>query len=562
MNPHSIVDNDSGTVITPMQIWDAARGIHYYNADHIIDLRLKADPAFYSYTLETDDNQRRRVAQLPLTPPIPFGERGVEEAWGAKRVGTTFLNTREMGYVPYYDPRAIPKLEDRLLLWGQMAEWSDVKIVTWVESDVHPESWNDLAQSEESDISIPQQLRKSGRISKTVFQDVSGSWLPAANMYETFDPVIDDQTRALGDTTYQFETTTIDPTSDNVVLYINGFAKSNWTATSSTEIEVNDLALTDRVVLVKFVPGKNPHKDDATNTAELAAAVEAGTHAEDYQYSTTNYIDSLNQERTKYYFWVEDKITKGNKLMSPQNAQETMKEFPGPYVVYQDVNQTRAVTFEDNTINLPPHFSRAVLRGLRPVIRDNNRYMIRWTRDFTLRDNLGEDLKLKNYHEQWQMIRREMPYHVPRWLWDRMIESIVGYKLTDSTIRVPSYQRELYDMENESDTRFGIGDGQSFTDGELALQTILTILNDPDRDFSPIDINAFFNQQDFESPEGIIAALDSIYNNFAYLHVNEMFFEVLLDAFSKKRKYEDIFKTSMIAVHGIRPFQVGGLFDD
>ena len=189
--------------------------------------------------------------------------------------------------------------------------------------------------------------------------------------------------------------------------------------------------------------------------------------------------------------------------------------------------------------------------------------MIRWTRDFSLRDRLYNDsLDKKEYHERWEIIRAEMPYHVPRWLWDKITESMIGYKLDDTTNRVPSYQRELYDQEYETDTSYGIGDGQAFTDGTLALQTVLADLNDPDNDFSPININVFLTQYSFDTPEGIIEAMNAIYNNFSYLHVNRIFFAVLLDAFSKKSKYEDIFKTSMIALHGIRPFQVGGLFDD
>jgi len=155
-----------------------------------------------------------------------------------------------------------------------------------------------------------------------------------------------------------------------------------------------------------------------------------------------------------------------------------------------------------------------------------------------------------------------MPYPVPRWLWDKLTESIVGYLLTDNTVRVPSYERELYDTEYDSDTQYGLGEGQAFTDGDLALQTVLQHLNDPENDFSPININSFFNQYSFDTNADIIEAMNYIYNNFSYLHVNAIFFDTLLDGLSKKIKYKDIFKTSMIAVHGIRPVEVGGFFDE
>jgi hypothetical protein len=41
-----------------------------------------------------------------------------------------------------------------------------------------------------------------------------------------------------------------------------------------------------------------------------------------------------------------------------------------------------------------------------------------------------------------------------------------------------------------------------------------------------------------------------------------MWFETLHDAFSTKAKYKELFKTSWVALHGIRVLEVGGLFDD
>ncbi len=575
LNPHSVVDTKSDTIVTRMQLWDPARSVHYYAADHIIDLRLNIDPAFYSNTMVSEDDQRRIIAEEAGLVPPPFnpamgaqavnGMKTAEEVWGAERVGTTYMKLRDLDYVPYYDPAVIPKIDDRLLVWGQLAAWSELKVLTWVESDVLPAQWDDLAAAEEGDLSIPQKIRKSGRTFKTVFKDVSGSWIPAENVHETFDPVIDDPTIIAGDTTFQFTTVTIDPTQTSVRVFVNGqrIGTAGWSALSPSSFEVYNIKLEDRVDVIDFVPGRDPFLDDATNQANLEAAIAANTHAEDYQYCVHNYYDSLGVERFRYYFWVEDKLTKGERIMSPENAQATMVNFPNPYIVYDEVEQSSSVTFEGERYELPAHFTKAILRGLRNIVDDNFRYMVRWTRDFTLRDQLAPDnLRKKNLHEQWEMIRQEMPYHIHRWLWDRVTEAIVGYKLTDTSVRVPSYQRELYDQEFETDTQYGLGDGQAFVNGQLALATILADLNNPDNDFAPIDINVFFEQNSFDTADNIIAAMNDIYNNFPFIHVNRMFFECLLDAFSTKSKYEDIFKTSMIAVHGIRPFQVGGLFDD
>ena len=160
------------------------------------------------------------------------------------------------------------------------------------------------------------------------------------------------------------------------------------------------------------------------------------------------------------------------------------------------------------------------------------------------------------------MFRQEQQFHVDRILWDKITESMVGFKLTDSTIRVPSLDRQLYDTRYLTETQYGLKDGQTFTDGVLALQSVLADLQNPDHDFQPVDINVFFELHSFDTTDEIIDSMDTIYNTFPFEHVNRIYFSVLLDALSLKSKYPDIFKTSMIALHGIRPFQIAGIFDE
>ena len=139
---------------------------------------------------------------------------------------------------------------------------------------------------------------------------------------------------------------------------------------------------------------------------------------------------------------------------------------------------------------------------------------------------------------------------------------MIGFKLTDSSIRVPALSRELYDARFLTATQIGLRDGQKFTDGPLAILTVVADLEDPNNDFHPVDINVFFETHNFDTAEDIILSMDTIYNTFKFEDVNRIYFSVLHDAMSFKDKYEDIFKTSMVALHGIRPFQVAGIFDD
>jgi len=232
---------------------------------------------------------------------------------------------------------------------------------------------------------------------------------------------------------------------------------------------------------------------------------------------------------------------------------------------FQKVRQPTVVFVDGYPVALPLRMSQSIIRGLRGVVNEDRRYVLRYTRDYTLRDSLDRGtsgLQLKNKHTEWELIRQEQPSKIRRALWDRVTECIIGEKL-DGSARVPSLSRELYDTKYQADTQYGLGREQAFANSDLALAAVVAYLINSENDFRPIDINVFFQDYSFDTPENIIAAMDRIYTAFAAIHVNKIFFSVLHDAgFSKKQKYAEIFKTSMIALHGVKPFQVGGLFDD
>lgn len=533
LSPAKIIDKKSETVVSPVQLWDPARGHHYYNGIHVVDLQNGVDPAVYNNT--------------------PRGE--FDNAWNVNEVGTTWIDTSDIGYVPYYDDKVFTKTDDRVRLWGTLADWADLKIRTWVESDVPPEEWNTLAEQEEGNASLPDSTRKSGRAYMSLFEKDGGSpanWVLLKDKREFFDVAVD----GTGPGTNTFTLSTI-PAGQTVNVYVNGQIRSSGVVVSPMgEVTVTNLNLVDRVCVELPVP---------TDEDYIANEIVAGNLLQEYEYTTVKYFDALGQERTKYYFWVVDKTTRGNKTMPPSEAQDLLVEIPVPYMFFQGVEDSLQTTFGAVPVTLPVRFTKAVVHGLRGIVGDDLRYVLRWTRDFTLRDSLDDGssaLQKKNLHQQWELIRRDQPSHIPRWLWDKVTEAIVGHKLTDSSARVPSYERELYDEENGTDTQFGLRDGQAIADGTLALATILADLNNPNNDFAPVDINVFFDTYNFDTPEAIEEAMNVIYNTFVFSHVNRMFFDVLLDGLSMAGKYEDIFKTSMVALHGIRPLQVGGAFDD
>jgi len=220
----------------------------------------------------------------------------------------------------------------------------------------------------------------------------------------------------------------------------------------------------------------------------------------------------------------------------------------------------------DNYAFIPVYYRQAILRQARDYITDGDRFVLRFTRDLTLRDSLDDaprPVNLKNKHQEWLLIRQFQETKILEKLWKKMIECIVGYDLNDPAIRVPTLERELFDAANGTQTRYGLGEGQAFANGTLALNSVLSYLRDPNVDFYPIDINSFFEANNFTTPQGIIDALEEIYATFNTDQINTIWFNVLQEAaLPVQPKYKQIFKTSWVSIYGVRIIDVGGAFDD
>jgi hypothetical protein len=161
---------------------------------------------------------------------------------------------------------------------------------------------------------------------------------------------------------------------------------------------------------------------------------------------------------------------------------------------------------------------------------------------------------LKTVHAEWTMIREQQLSTIPIIWWNKVIESIIGYSLDNSSIPVPSLQYQLYDQLNGTCFRFGLKPGQAFVNGTYALNTILDDLYNPVNTFEPMDIGTFFQIYSFDTPANIAIALDGMYNNFNNININRIFFKILHDALASNPQYEGIMKTSMVSTNVTKPF--------
>jgi hypothetical protein len=213
---------------------------------------------------------------------------------------------------------------------------------------------------------------------------------------------------------------------------------------------------------------------------------------------------------------------------------------------------------------IPIMYRECIIRNASGYITDNTRYMVQFTRDLTLRDTLSDattQTNLKDKYSEWVLFRQNQSDNIMQHLWDALVESLSGISLRTG-LPVPSLDRVLYDDRYGTDTQYGLGTGQTFVDKNTGLKTLQSYLQDPTRDFSPMDIDNFLNTNDFTTALGIQTAMIEIYNTFGSAHVNGIWFEMLQDALSTKAKYKELIKTSWVALHGIRILGVNGMFDE
>lgn len=679
LSPAKLIDNIANTVVQQIPIWDPARGNHSHVAIHNVDLQHAGDPARYQFT------------------PNPSAVS--QNFWNDHEVGTTWLDTSALGYLPYYDDQVYPDINARLYNWGKLAPWASVNAYKWVRSTVPPAQWDALVVTQSKNSLLDQNARATGTPRMATFKRVREAF--AATIDTTANTVTSSHPFALGDTLVFVGTTlptgidasvayvaasagttitltdplTEDPvvfgTTGTTVSVVPSFVAADWveqsiirdrvvapflaadlrTAASITstitwpynvstatglsrvmwtpsnpsawvltgsgadtvDIYVNgvlrDSGLSITLSGSKFyVTVSGPLVLNEYDIIDIVRPVHTVTSAEsafnpdvsddgtgliqwksDYQYSsvtvTTGGTDTGGQTITYYYFWVQGSTARNprdSSSLSVFEIAEQLTAIPTPYFVVQRPKDDPTLMekygygmieygsifslgiLTEADYQVPVLYREAIIRKVSSYINDDNRYLVRFTRDWSLRDKLtsGGAVDLKDKHQEWLMFRREQTSTIPAVLWDRLVESLIGYKLTDSSIRVPSLERELYDSSYGTDTRFGLGTDQAFVDKSLGLASVIAYLTDPSNSFAPTDIDAFFATYSFDTPANIAIAMNAIYNTFNALHVNAIWFETLSDALSTRAKYKELLKTSWIALHGIRVLEVGGLFDD
>jgi hypothetical protein len=506
-NSESIIDK----VLTEVPIWNPAFGEYFYLSDFVVTIKDNIDNANYTNKLDNS---------FDLSP------------WLSDKIGEVWFDDSLESYIPYYDKTAIPNFDKRMLLWGKLSEWADIALYEWIQSEQSPEDWDGIG--------IPYKL---------LYENIAANPETDDSIWILFNGIDIHEDFIAGLVT---PTNTTSLTGD-VNIYING--KFNSLLNISIPSDFTNFALTvDSAKHIHLIQsGHIPTQDE----------LDDNLYKYDTPFSMEEKYDVYSGTiKPIYYFWVRGTNNKHklqNTSVSISEAEKNYKNMNHPYMIIDGLRDDEfgyglifGSTFDPFSYQVPNRYTKVIIKGLDGIVKGESRYTLRFTRDFTLRDTLDDALSLKNIHQEWKLFREKQLYKIDKRLWEHIIESIIGKKTINEVVNdeiiLPSLERVLYDDLYNKDTKYGLGDEQAFTDKDLALFTINSILNNSNKEFFGIDIDLFRNTFNFDTENNIINTMYEIYNSFSIEDVNYIFFEILRDSFSLKREYKDIFKTSWVAL--------------
>jgi hypothetical protein len=541
LNPVKLIDKVTDTNLQNVVIWDPAKGFHYHNIDVIIKYKSD-DPAYYTQSPIITDNN-------------------VNLAWLERSVGDVWLDTTHVSYKPYFDNKLVTTWNQRLEMWGQLEDWSTNNLYEWVKSPVHPSEYTQYVSTQQkAGVTISGTARsclfkRTRDIGTQLFEPYT--WVEVKDVIVTdIVPQVDGYFVDISSHSSYVDVGATFNVYQNGKYIGFGNVASNYII-SLTSYSTNPYAFIT-VVIPQYVPTTtqlafNPDvKDDITIDVQYKV---------DYKYCISQRVSpNLTDIDTIYYFWVSNTATNHNGV-SLNMAQQQLTKIPQPYITFDNLLNPVKFTNVNNITNmLPSRYTRCALRGLVNKVTTDNRFVLQFTRNFTMRDgpldNQGN--LLNDVHSQWKMFRERQQFNIDTYLWNKLVEACSGVLLTDSTTNVPSLDYVLYDQINNTNERFGMRDGQSFCDATRAIQVIIDEINNPQYDLYPIDRQQFLETYTFDSVQNIQLTLKTIYETFLPRDVNRIWFAVLFETLASNNRFTDIFKTSWVQLDGVRLLDTTG----
>lgn len=337
-NASKLVDVQSDTVVTNLNLFDPARGVFNQSVAFEVDIQSDRNPAIFNVT---ENNIVGR------TPDAGFINKSF---WGKTEVGTIWLDSSELSYVPYYDAKLFTDVDDRLQLWGEQTDYSQITVFEWVESNVPPSEYDALVPSEQGNTDIPEHLQKSGNARRTPFQIVMPAipenpvtFKELRTVTRDFNVIVDGtSTGVLGEYSFDMDS----EFSNSFILgtpsfdiYVNGLFMETQPLTPSNSVQqviVGNLRENDQVTFV--VPFD--YADDILDEAEADQLI-----VRSFEFTQKTNFDANGQQADLYYFWVENKLTRGlDSSVSPQTIESSWTGIDIPYIVLQGATNEELIT--------------------------------------------------------------------------------------------------------------------------------------------------------------------------------------------------------------------------
>ena len=367
--------------------------------------------------------------------PIDDGDDADTNFWDRRNKDKVWFWTGPEGYLPFDEPAVETNLNVRLKNWGKLAEWGEIKVYQWTESDVPPAEYDAIALQQEEQANIPINSRKTGTTRKQVF----------VNLGTANNPIWQTEEDEHYDFVSDIVTTSSLPSNLNaqtVEVYFNGIFQEETIFYTGTDFFNYVSSLNNTLIHVV--------KRATVPTQQQIDNVE---YKLDTPYSVVNRINSISgNEEFTYYFWVEDRRSNIPVLGGPEGnitlttIKEGLRSIPTPYMIPNNVvdlsNESFANIFATNSpkyditesYEFPYVYNQVIVKGLARTVQSDDAYTLRFTRDFALRDRLANndadisELQLKNIHWEWKLFREKQFAKIDIELWNAVIESILGFE--------------------------------------------------------------------------------------------------------------------------------------
>ena len=352
-------------------------------------------------------------------------------------------------------------------------------------------------------------------------------------------------------------------TSDRISVYVNGVAQLSGTYSLMSTmlpivnaphglVTITNVPFGHQVVII--VRAYNPSTAELSfNPAIKDNLLVQRQYKVGFQYVELQVRDNNGSiSGTKYYFWVKNRTSAApNNSLSVKAVSQLLTTGPSQYLTFQ--HMIGAGIGSD-----PYRYNAIAIAGLNYVVTKDDTFKLRFTRNFTLRDD-PQQLDLKDTHAEWSLIRAGQRTKIPETLWNKLVNTACAADVAGNVL--PSPRRASYDDRNGTRTRFGFGNDQVLAPTDLVVSTLqFTILNTKLLDESgavPIpNYMTFldFGQSDiwFSTPTNTRNTLTRIWNEAKVSQINELFFAVLEDIVASNYELTDIFKTSRLSAYSIK----------